>query len=115
MGGFKKEEPYYIGRSHIKLDYDIEWYCDKLLPRINKWQAQSRAPNGDGSTCAQKFLNQMLPWLVQVLVQDGIYFIVDFPDHAMSDYLKVCVSLFLLLFILCCWNVSPFEGQDSQL
>jgi hypothetical protein len=29
----------------------------------------------------RKFLNQVLPFLVEVLVQDGIYLVRDFPNH----------------------------------
>jgi hypothetical protein len=35
------------------------------------------------------FLNLMLPWFVEVLVQDGAFFIHSFPNHPVSNLLKV--------------------------
>jgi hypothetical protein len=31
----------------------------------------------------------MLPWFVEVLVQDGAFFIHSFPNHPVSNLLKV--------------------------
>jgi hypothetical protein len=31
----------------------------------------------------------MLPWFVEVLVQDGAFFIHSFPNHPVSNFLKV--------------------------
>jgi hypothetical protein len=36
------------------------------------------------------FLNLMLPWFVEVLVQDGAFFIHSFPNHPVTNFLKVC-------------------------
>ena len=94
MAGFKREDEYFVPRSHIQLPYSVEWYCDRLLPDLTNWREQAATPgSGDKSLCCQNFLEELLPWFVEVLIQDGIYFIIDFPDHYLSNYLKVRMSL----------------------
>ena len=38
---------------------------------------------------AFKFLYKTLPFLVEVLLQGGIYFTTEFPNHPMSQYIVV--------------------------
>jgi hypothetical protein len=35
------------------------------------------------------WLNEVIPYMVEDIVQDGVYFIRDFPNHKMLNYLKV--------------------------
>jgi hypothetical protein len=58
-----------------------------LLPEYDRWLEESQSDIGDKTICADKFLNDILPYLVEVLVTDGIYFTQEFPDHVMSRYL----------------------------
>lgn len=93
MSGFRKDEPYFVPRTKVPLPHTIDWYCVRLLPKLNVWRQQAQSREGDKSSCAYKFLYRLLPYFVQVLVQDGIYFIRDFPSHPMSNYLKVSFLL----------------------
>ena len=90
MSGHRKgEETYFVARTQVPLQHSVEWYCGRLLPKLQEWRQQALSREGDKSTCCQKFLNEILPYLIEVLVQDGIYLIRDFPNHPMSHMLMV--------------------------
>ena len=89
MAGFSKEEGHFLGRSHLELPYAIRIMIRVLLPNYSRWLAEMESDDGDKSVCCRKFLLEIPPFLVETLVQDGIYFIKDFPDHEMSVYLRV--------------------------
>ena len=88
MAGFPKEGRYHCIRGNILLPLSIQQYERKLLPRLSQYRAQSQGIRGDRSSCCDKFLNHIVPWLIQVLIQDGVFFICDFPDHPVSNLLK---------------------------
>jgi hypothetical protein len=89
MASFEKDEPYFHGSSNLQPPVAWATLMDYLLPHFREWVRQANSPIGDKSLCRKKFLNQVLPFLVEVLVQDGIYLVRDFPNHPMSEYLKV--------------------------
>ena len=89
MANFRKSEAYFNALSHLQLPHDIDYYIKCLLPRYDDWMAQRASPTGDKSKACTTFLTRVIPYLVEVLVQNGIYFIEEFPDHEMSIYLKV--------------------------
>ena len=83
-------QAYFVPRSLLELPRPMSWYCEKLLPRLPEWRAQAAEQGvGDKSTLCRKFLNEILPYFVEVLVQDGVYFILEFPLHPLSQLLKV--------------------------
>jgi hypothetical protein len=88
MAGFAKEELYFIARMSLDMPNDINELSEALLPELKKWREQAKKRGGDHSDCADNFLNEVIPYLVEVLIQDGIYFIVDFPQHPVSQILK---------------------------
>jgi hypothetical protein len=49
--------------------------------------AESASRRGDKSNCATNFLFKILPYLINTVIQDGIYFIKDFPTHEFSRLL----------------------------
>jgi hypothetical protein len=89
MAGFSQHESYYVPRTLIDLPLSIEVLCHLLLPKLDGWRTQAESRLGDKTTCCRKFLWQIVPLLVEILVQDGIYLVKDFPDHVMSRHLKV--------------------------
>jgi hypothetical protein len=101
MAGFRKAVPYLVPRALLDLPNSVEWYCEKLLPDLATWRLQAQSRGGDKSLLCDKFLAHLLPYFVEVLVQDGIYFVKDFPEHPMAQYLKVSRSYV-------CSNVSYF-------
>jgi hypothetical protein len=92
MAGYPKGE-YFNENSLIKLPLEIEQYIHLLLPKYPDWLRQRESANGDKSECCTTFLLGVLPYLVQVLVQCGVFFIEEFPTHSMSRYLKVSLVL----------------------
>ena len=90
MAGFSKEDTYYVPRATLEWE-NRSWssLTKMLLPNIDNWKAQAASLRGDKSLCARTFLYELLPWFVEVLVQDGIYFIKDFRNHPLSAFLRV--------------------------
>ena len=126
MSGFLKEQVRFIARELLKLD--VMYYVRLLLPRYDEWVRQSKSKGGDKSRCCKNFLHTTLPWLVEVLVVDGIYLIQKFPKYFMSKYLLVsdkcripffCVPPSLVFSRLLGTVNLPFSsfnaGQDSWL
>jgi hypothetical protein len=89
MAGYKKGEGYFNEVSLLRLPRGIDYYISCLLPRYGDWLGQRASANGDKSQCCETFLLNVIPYLVQVLIQCGIYLIHEFPYHSMSIYLKV--------------------------
>jgi hypothetical protein len=103
MAGFRKETPWFVPRVKLPLEFDISDYERWLLPTLPTLRAQAATRHGDHSSCCDNFLNETLPFLIEVLVQDGIYFIVEFPNHPMSQLLKVSTTCTTVLF---CTGIS---------
>ena len=93
MAGFSKDEAWYVPRAYIDSPPNkaTSWKacCSYLMEGYNIWIQQRASAEGDKSSCAKKFLDEILPMLVEVLIQDGIYLIEEFPNHPMSQHLKV--------------------------
>jgi hypothetical protein len=72
--------------------------------------SRSDLVEGTNQPYATFFLNYLLPYFVEVLVQDGVYFVKDFPDHPMSQYLKVSRSY------VCCvlFRIKSIEDIDDN-
>ena len=91
MSGFEKNETYFIPRTRV----DIQDYCrqhgkepaDLIFPRRNLWLQEKLSVGGDDSKAASNFLHETLPFLAKVVIQDGIYWIHDFPNHTASRHL----------------------------
>jgi hypothetical protein len=89
MAGFGKEESYFVPRTHLELPKTAEQYLTLLLPDLATWRQQAASAGGDKSSCATQFLNEILPYFMEVLIQDSIYFVRDFPAHEISQWLNV--------------------------
>ena len=100
MAGFSKDEAYFVEREFLELPKEIDLLIDALLPKYREWVCQHRSADGDKSVCCRKFLFEIIPFMVRVAVQDGIYLIEAFPDHVMSNHLKVSLCNFLSAFLL---------------
>jgi hypothetical protein len=111
-GGQKGDKKYFVPRTLIPLDLTIDTYCELLLPNLRRWRFEaSRTAAGDKSTCCSTFLHDLLPWFVEVLVQDGIYLVKQFPKHPMSQLLKVSIYYG---FLLLSNNFSPCYFQTTE-
>ena len=99
MAGFSKDEAYFVEREFLEPPWPIATLVNLLLPKYPQWVAQHESPEGDKSPCCRRFLYEVIPYMVRVVVQDSIYLIRDFPEHEMSNHLKVCNA----------WNVFLFK------
>ena len=86
MGGFKKKEAYYIPRVILKIPYSRAYLCSQLLPDWTKWKEQIKPPLGDSR--GDLLVNELLPFLLQVAVQNGVYWLIDFRNHPCTNILK---------------------------
>lgn len=86
MAGFKKDGGYFVPRTKI----DISQVCgnqeavDIVFPRYRLWVQQRESENGDKTAGAYNFLYFTLPFLAKVVIQDGCYWIKEFPEHEAS-------------------------------
>ena len=87
MSGIKKDDVYYVPRTVLKLPWTPETVTTYIFPKVHLWRTQFTAPNGDHSLAAQNFLDEALPYLAKVVVQDGIYWLRDYPSHEVSKLL----------------------------
>ena len=62
------------------LEYPSEWES-ALFPHRLVWLEQSRGARGDKSNTANHFLNKVLPYLAKVCLQDGIFWVKEWPEH----------------------------------
>ena len=93
MSGHRKgEDSYFVPCTLLPLQHSTVWYCRKLLPNLQLWRQQAKSRLGDKSVCCDKFLNHVLPYFIEVLIQDGIYFVKDFLNHPVSQLLKVSLK-----------------------
>ena len=88
QAGFDKDEPWFVPESNLDCTASLAAFERHLLPEIDHWRSEAKNQNGDKSSCADDFLHQVLPFLVEVVVQCGIYFIKDFPQHPFGELLK---------------------------
>jgi hypothetical protein len=81
---FRREE-YYLPRSYAQVPAG---WIDKVFPYLNTWREQVNEVWGyDKGLAAKKFVNFMLPFLAEVIVQDGMYLISMYPDHPYTSLL----------------------------
>ena len=70
MAGFARTEVYNVPRAEISIPFERPELL--VFPHIDVWRAQMQSPMGDKSIAARHFLCEMLPWLAEVVVQDGV-------------------------------------------
>ncbi len=87
-GHRKGEKSYFVARTLLPLKKTVQWHCEALLPYLTVWKQQAAGRGGDKTSLCTKFLYHIIPYFVEVLVQDGASFVKDFPSHPMSAFLK---------------------------
>jgi Centromere DNA-binding protein complex CBF3 subunit, domain 2 len=102
MAGFRKAEPRFVKEEHILFPHDnfVKDAMLVLLPRYQQYLTQRASKGGDKGRACRTLLTKVIPYLVEVVLQDGIYFIMDFPDHQMSNLLRVSQSITVLVYVL---------------
>ena len=82
MAGFTKEEAYFVPRCFLPLPIPINELEELLVPELSNWRIQSQSVGGDNTNAARNFLYDTIPFMLEVAVQDGIYFVEEFPNHS---------------------------------
>ena len=95
LSGFNpldKNETYFVPRASIGLPCDDTQFpllVELLFPQINVWKNELASNHGDKgySMAANHFLDEVIPYMTQVLVQDGIYWLEKFPQNSAQHLL----------------------------
>jgi hypothetical protein len=86
MSGFEKDnKDYRVWRTR----FNVDGFCaqfgkepvDFIFPFYWHWKEQQEGEDGDHSNAADNFINMTLPFLAKVVLQDGVYWIQNFPNH----------------------------------
>jgi len=85
MANFLPDETYYCPRATIGTPLPVADLSHLLFPHLASWRFQEAHIYGDKG--GKHFLYELLPYLAEVCVQDGIYLIEAFPNHAVSQLL----------------------------
>ena len=78
---------YHVPRTLIEIPWSDHEITHFIFPKIDIWRAQCESPEGDSSEAAKNFLYGVLPFLAKVVIQDGIYWVHDYPTHEISRLL----------------------------
>jgi hypothetical protein len=77
--------------EHVTLPHSE--YLDKciriLIPHYSRYIYEYKSNEGDHSKCASTFLFEVLPFVVETILQCGFYFIKEFPNHELSRLLEL--------------------------
>ena len=75
---------YHVPRTLLHLPWSDQEVTKFIFPQIDIWHLQFNSPEGDKSEAARNFLFGVLPFLAKVVVQDGIYWLKEYPKHEIS-------------------------------
>jgi hypothetical protein len=87
MAGFQKNDTYFVPRVEVAPPFTAEEMSNLVFPQISKWRQQHSSEEGDPSEAARNFLYEVLPMLARVVMQDGPYWIRDYPNHELTRLL----------------------------
>jgi hypothetical protein len=90
MAKFLPKETYRCPRATIGTPMPVTVLARTLFPYLPQWEEQLSHPGVD--IPARHFIMELLPYLAEVCVQDGIYLIEDYPEHAISILLLQRIS-----------------------
>jgi hypothetical protein len=94
LAGFERDEKYIVPRTSIGLpgNLSIDTATKILFPDIDTWKAQIESDDGDKCTGARHFVDKVIPFLSEVILQDGIYWIKNHPNNNASRLLQVLLD-----------------------
>ena len=104
MSGFRKWETRYVKTEHVVFPRERREYLKAgtkhLLPQYHRYLKEYRSTRGDHSTCADKFLNNILPYFVETVLQCGFWFISDYPKHPLTQILRVSINYYVFVLYI---------------
>jgi hypothetical protein len=91
MAGFTGGEKYFVPRSlifgAIACPWTIHDITATLFPDLPRWKAEIQSVHGDHNNGSVDFVNRVIPTMAKIIFQDGIYWVRDFPNHPISQFL----------------------------
>ena len=87
MAGFRPKnndhDKYYVPRATIGLPNSMNGndLARVLFPMIDTWREDHFSRHGDKSRAAKAFLQSVLPYLSEVMVQDGVLWMKNHPNN----------------------------------
>lgn len=87
IAGFSKtQQDYFAHWALFQLSHPIGWYEDRILPQLATLRQQTAHPTQEDTfICSNKLLHHLIPYFLEVVVQDGLSFVEDFPSHPFSQ------------------------------
>jgi hypothetical protein len=83
------KEEYFVPRTSIKIPCPIIDIVRVLFPNYDTWIEETDDPErGDKTVASQHFLKNVIPYLTEVILQDGIYWILHFPQNPVVQLLQ---------------------------
>ena len=81
MSGHLRSDEYFVPRTLLEIPEQWGDIMELIFPLARVWRFQHHSPMGDKSEAAYNFLYEVLPFLALVVIQDGAFWIHDYPDH----------------------------------
>jgi hypothetical protein len=84
--GYDKDDIHSYNNPRTRLVIPDD-YSSTIFPDIAQWRTEQQSDRGDNRECARHFLESVIPFLVMVIIQDGIYWVKDYPNSEASRLL----------------------------
>ena len=99
MSGFRKNEARFAATEHVVFPGDHQKYLEDginyLIPNYSRLVQEQQSARGDKTQCANKILYEVIPYLVETVLQVGYFFIHEYPNHPLTSVLLVSTILLL--------------------
>ena len=85
IAGFRPRiDCYFVPRTTVAVPCN----CTRLLfPELERWILEIRSVDGDNSKGATHFIEKIIPYLTEVILQDGVYWVKEFRRNPVVELL----------------------------
>jgi len=81
-----RRQEYFLPRSYAQVP---PCWINKIFPYLNLWRSQVLEMRGyDKGASAKSFVNNVLPHLAEIVIQDGMYLMEIYPEHPYCGVLQ---------------------------
>ena len=81
MSGNKPHGTWFMEHAEVELVYTLEECIGWLFPHYEQWCIERESENGDKHKSASNCLDDLIPFLTYLAVQDVCYWLKHFPQH----------------------------------
>ena len=94
MAGHYQNSPAFIVQDERDFCFDIDKdVVNAMFPCRHIHLAELRSKDGCQCECSSHFLCEVLVYVTKVVLQDGSFWIVNYPDHWISNRIKCCLHM----------------------